>query len=105
VSFGSCARCPFDSVSFAGLWLPDALTLQSARNYGGRTRCHFMRKRARQACDAYTQWCNGEVYGYEVERISACPGCGSDQAEAVDSCWGFFGLGECLRAATATVAA
>ena len=32
------------------------------QNYGGRTRRHFMRKRARQACDAYTQWCNGDVY-------------------------------------------
>ena len=51
------ARCPFDSVSFAGLWLPDALTLESARNYRGRTRCHFMRKRARQACGAYTYPC------------------------------------------------
>src|SRR5262245_58879053 len=31
-------RCPWDSVSFAGVWLPDAETLKSARNYGGRTR-------------------------------------------------------------------
>jgi hypothetical protein len=99
------ARCPWDSVPFAGLWLPDALTLASARNYGDRTRRHFMRKRARQACDVYTTWCNGEVYGYEVARISTCPGCGCDQAEAVDSCWGFFGLDECLSAATEVVTA
>ena len=64
------ARCPWDSVAFAGVWLPDAETLASARNYGGRTRRHFMRKRARQACDAYTQWCNGDVYGYEIERVT-----------------------------------
>ena len=37
------ARCPWDSVEFAGVWLPDAETLRSARNYGGRTRRHFMR--------------------------------------------------------------
>src|SRR4051794_7894832 len=61
------ARCPWDSVDFAGLWLPDAETLESARNYGGFTRRMFMRRRARQACDAYTQWCNGEVYGFEIE--------------------------------------
>src|SRR5271170_5023561 len=35
-------RCRFDSVDFAGVWLPDAETLQSARNYGGRTRRLFM---------------------------------------------------------------
>ena len=37
-------RCPFDSVSFAGLWLPDAATLEAARHYGGRTRQHFLRR-------------------------------------------------------------
>jgi hypothetical protein len=95
----AAARCPWDSVPFAGLWLPDALTLASARNYGGRTRRHFMRKRARQGCDAYTKWCNGEVYGYEVARISSCPNCGCDQAETVDSCCGFFDLDECLSEA------
>jgi hypothetical protein len=95
----AAARCPWDSVPFAGLWLPDALTLASARNYGGRTRRHFMCKRARQACDAYTKWCNGEVHGYEVARISPCACCSSDRAERMDSCWGFFDLDECLSEA------
>jgi hypothetical protein len=99
------AHCPFDSVAFAGLWLPDALTLESARNYGGWTRRQFMRKRARQACDVYTQWCNGDIYGYRVDRLSACPCCGSEQAEEVDSCWGFYGLDYCLSEAHAAVEA
>jgi hypothetical protein len=43
------ARCPWDSAAFAGVWLPDAETLASAQHYGGRTRRHFMRKRARLA--------------------------------------------------------
>lgn len=97
-------RCPFDSVAFAGLWLPDAQTLASAKNYGGFTRRMFMRKRARQACDAYTQWCNGDIYGYEIERLTACTCCGSEQAESVDSCWGFYGLETCLSEAEATLA-
>jgi hypothetical protein len=98
-------RCPWDSISFAGVWLPDEETLASARNYGGFTRRLFMRKRARQACDAYTQWCNGEVYGYQVERVTACGPCHGEQAEHVDSCWGFFGLDFCLSAARSTVGA
>ncbi|APW58628.1 hypothetical protein [Paludisphaera borealis] len=98
------AACPWDSVRFAGLWLPDADTLESARNYGGRTRFHFMRKRARQACGAYTLWCNGEVYGYEVERIVTCGECDGEKADPVDSCWGFFGLEVCRVEAAAAVA-
>jgi hypothetical protein len=93
--------CPWDSVGFAGIWLPDEETLASACNYGGRTRRLFMRKRARQACHAYTQWCNDEVYGYEIERVTVCPHCASETTEPVDSCWGFFGLEYCLGEAKA----
>src|SRR4051812_40850869 len=28
----TACRCPWDSVSFAGVWLPDAETLESAKN-------------------------------------------------------------------------
>jgi hypothetical protein len=96
-------RCPFDSVGIAGFWLPDAETLASAQNYGGFTRRMFMRKRARVACDEYTQWCNGEVYGYEVERVTACAHCGSEQASVIDSLWGCYGLDYCLSEAKAAV--
>lgn len=99
------ASYQWDSVVFTGIWLPDAETLESAKTYGGRTRRHFMRKRARQACDVYTQWCNGEVYGYDIERITTCPHCGEEAEESLDSCWGFYGLDYCLVEATAAVAA
>jgi hypothetical protein len=99
------ANCPWDSVTFAGVWIPDAETLESAKNYGGSTRRHFMRKRARQACDAYTQWCNGDVYGYEIEHITTCPHCGEESTESLDSCWGFYGLDYCLGEAKAAVEA
>ena len=98
-------RCPFDSVPFAGVWVPDTATLASAARYGGRTRHHFMRKRARQACDTYTRWYNGEIYGYRVERIDVCPASGGTSPEDLDSCWGFFDLGDCLAEARAAVAA
>jgi hypothetical protein len=98
-------RCPFDSVPFAGLWLPDTATLASALNYGGRTRRHFLRKRARQACDAYTSWCNGDVYGYEIRRVTVCPCCDEERSEMIDSCWGFYGIETCLAEARAAVGA
>src|SRR5262249_22422966 len=68
----AAVQCPWDSVGIAGFWLPDQLTLEAARPYGGWTRRQFMRIRARQACEVYTQWCNGEVYGYEIARVAAC---------------------------------
>jgi hypothetical protein len=97
------ARCRFDSMQFAGVWIPDAETLASAKNYGGSTRRHFMRKRARQACDAYTQWCNGDIYGYEIERVTTCAHCGEESKESLDSCWGYFGLDYCRSEAEAAL--
>ena len=96
-------QCPWDCVALAGVWLPDAKTLESARNYGGQTRRHFMRKRAHEACDAYTLWCNGEVYGYVVEQVTACEACKSETTTPLDSCWGFFGFDACLNEAEAVV--
>jgi hypothetical protein len=71
-------RCLWDSVPFAGVWLLNAETLTSAARYRGRTRRYFMRKRARQACNVYTRWCNGDVYGYAISCTLACVGCGSE---------------------------
>jgi hypothetical protein len=97
------ADCPWDSTRLAGVWLPDAETLASAGTRQGMERTHFLRERARQACEAYTQWCNGDIYGYTTERITACDCCGSEQAEEVDSCWGFYGLGHCLTEAESSL--
>lgn len=96
-------RCPWDSVSVAGVWLPDAGTLASARHYGGRTRRLFLMKRARQSCEVYSMWCNGQVYGYEVELIVVCPCCDQEQPRPIGSCWGFYGLDSCLSEATACI--
>ena len=94
-------RSPWDSVPFAGVWLPDRETLAAAARYGGRTRQIFMRKRAHQACNAYSQWCNGDIYGCRVERITVCPSCDEEHAELIDSCWGYYDLNACLDAARA----
>ena len=97
------ANCPFDSVGIAGILASRLRNAESAKNYGGWTRRQFMRKRARQACDAYTQWCNGDVYGYDVENISVCPHCGEQTSEAIDSCWGFYGLDNCRNEAQSAI--
>jgi hypothetical protein len=43
---------------------------------------------ARQACETYTDWCNGSVYGVVVEVFDA-----NDEVidELQDACWGYIG--------------
>lgn len=48
----------------------------------------------KSACEVYTDWCNGEVYGYRLEtRVEReCDqGFTHEFTEELDSCWGFYG--------------
>lgn len=47
---------------------------------------------AEQACQQYTDWCNGNCYGYTVERHTRADADSSwEFVEEVDSCWGYVG--------------
>lgn len=50
----------------------------------------------RSEVEVYSQYLNGEVYGYEVRE--KCDKCGHD-GDVVDSCWGFYGLEFCKEQA------
>lgn len=58
----------WDGVDVAGVWTPDAyLRDDEAKGLKGAERAAKMREWAVQACETYTSWCNGEVYGYIIE--------------------------------------
>ena len=41
--------------------------------------------------DEYDMYLRGEVYGYRIEELVPCFGCGHVDSEIIDSCGGFFG--------------
>jgi hypothetical protein len=40
--------------------------------------------------ETYSQWANGEVYGYDVQ---------DKEGNSLDSCWGFYGIDYCREEA------
>lgn len=67
---GSMSNMPdfrWDGVSAAGMWVPDKYLRIEAKNMQGEERRKKMEEWAGQACEVYTQWCNGEVYGVIVK--------------------------------------
>ena len=101
----------WDGVGTAGLWIPDKALLEEAKNMKGQERRNKMEEWAGQACEVYTQWCNGEVFGVVVTAYKAKY---HDSGELYDteedyrfdtpvfdeSCWGYLGYQyaeECLR--------
>ena len=43
----------------------------------------------RSEVEIFSQYVNGEVYGYTVHEI--CNECGEERESEIDSCWGFYG--------------
>lgn len=44
-----------------------------------------------QEIEMLVQWCDGDIYGYTIEKAHGCDHCGHIKWENVDSCWGFYG--------------
>ena len=39
----------------------------------------------------YTDWCNGEGYGYSIHEVSTCDECGHQDLAEIESCYGYYG--------------
>lgn len=110
---GSMSSMPdfnWDGVNFAGVWIPDDECIKSvdiwekeAKEKGEEfNRNKKFEEMAKGACETYTSYCNGEVYGYNIELYRLqfdddlepiedhCDYSEMDQLYE-DSCWGFYG--------------
>jgi hypothetical protein len=92
----------WDGVRFAGIWIPGDAVRESYTGQNGLTRREWMVKQAECACETYTQWVNGDAYGYTVtaykvrkdddgEVFDQLDDYRRDAEIFEDSCWGFFG--------------
>jgi hypothetical protein len=41
--------------------------------------------------DTYSQWCNGECYGFRLSKWSKCDKCNQVEDKEIDSCFGYYG--------------
>lgn len=57
----------WDGVEHAGLWIPDNVLLDEAKELKGKERQEKMREWAAQACEEFTAYCNGNYYLFVVQ--------------------------------------
>lgn len=107
----------WDGVDYAGIWVPDDSTRESYPDKGaslqakarlvldvltkGQERHEWMKKQAAAACQVYTDYCNGDVYGYQIavyelkrdgrEPLEDKDDYEGEEAIEDDSCYGFIG--------------
>ena len=68
----------WDGCSVAGI-----LLWEDKPNYIGKTP-ELRREAASAFIEVYTNWCNGNVYGFRVEKVVECDTCGSENTEDLD---------------------
>ena len=122
---GNCHHWAWDGVERAGAWLPDKYLLelaeQSGLKPGSKERAKKMKEWASCACELYTAWCNGEVYGINVyaypvrkskngETYDQLDDYRHEDAVYEDDCYGYYGnsaaeeaLKESVEAAKKTI--
>lgn len=77
---GEGIQCRWDTSSTWAVWLPNKCLLDELKGLKGKKRRAKCIEFARQACEVFNKWANGEVYGFIVEL----------EGENIDSCWGFY---------------
>lgn len=71
---GETPSCRWDNAPIAGLLIYEEDPRDLPKTYEARE------KIARLTIEAYTKWCNGEVYGYSLTK----------DGEEIDSCYGYY---------------
>lgn len=87
-SVHSNGGCPWDTSRGEAVWVPDKYLKEELEKITDpEARRAQALKCAEQACDTYTDWCNGECYGHVVGVYDKVDGAQVDE----DSCWGYIG--------------
>ena len=84
---GEGTQCEFDSARVAGLLIYEGDLKWLPKTYKER------QDQARSMVDVFTNYCNGQVFYYDLEEITPCSKCGNDDhVEEIDSCGGYYEL-------------
>jgi len=108
----------WDGTRMAGVWEPDNVIKKTADDEGLKPgtpeRRAWMVKQAEDACVIYTYWCNGQIFGYQIEIFDKRESDGEvyddlrdyryDTAEYEDSCYGFYGSDDVVCGANEALA-
>ncbi len=97
---GNPFSCPWDSC-LAGYVVVSADALR--KEYGVKRITRKIIDKAiavvKSEIDTYSQWMNGEVYGFETYKVddNVPDSCVCEMGELVDSCWGFYSVKDAIE--------
>lgn len=95
--------CRWDSGQCGYIYVSKAKVREE---FGVRAVTEAVKKRAldilRAEVKTFDQYISGDVYGFKVFKIRTC-NLGEEHKEEVDSCWGYYGVSECMESAEEVV--
>lgn len=99
----------WDTARGGAVWVPDACLIEDIESHAeGEARRERVEELARQACEEYTSWCNGDCYGVIVEKfvqngVDDLDEPVWEQVEEIENCWGFIGYQYAMKEMEAEV--
>ena len=106
---GEGMQCMWDTARGGAVWVPDECLIEDIESYPeGEARNERVVELARQACEEYTSWCNGDCYGVIVEKfvqngVDDLDEPVWEQVEEIENCWGFIGYQYAMKEMEAEV--
>ena len=87
-SVHSNGGCPWDTSHGEAVWIPDKYLREELEKITDHE-AHWKQavEWAEQACESYTDWCNGNCYGHVIGVYDKVDG----ELVEEDSCWGYVG--------------
>jgi len=89
---GEGMNCRWDTSNSWAIWYPDNVLLEELKGLKGQARRQKCIEYARQCCELFNQWANGEVYCIVKETYDH----NKEQID-YDVCGGYFGYEEALK--------
>jgi len=89
---GEGMNCRWDTSSTWAVWYPDNVLLEEVKKLKGQARRKKLIEYARQACELFNQWCNGDCYCIVKETIDQ----NKEQIDH-DIVGGYYGYNEALK--------
>ena len=83
---GEGRNCQFDTSSVWAVWWPDKVLFDELKGLKGKARRNKCIEYARQSCELFNQWANGEVYCIVVETFNK-----DKEHLDYDICGGYYG--------------
>lgn len=94
--------CPWDSGQVGWIYCTNEDLKELEQTHSGQPLEERAKVLLEGEVETYDRYLRGEIYGYSISKLSTCDH-GHEHKESIDSCWGYYGVEDCMDEAESIV--